>query len=53
MLYEVITPLAEPQYVEAVRMTDLRPAEAYEPGNTMIALACRFGKARLIDNIRF
>jgi len=38
-------------YVECVSMTDLSPARRLEPG-TLVALAVRFGRARLIDNIR-
>ena len=39
------------EYVEIVSTADLAPAETFGPG-VMIALAARFGRARLIDNIR-
>ncbi|MCX7046460.1 MAG: pantoate--beta-alanine ligase [Candidatus Sumerlaeota bacterium] len=41
----------ETDYIEFVSMKDLKPAARVETG-TLIALAVRFGKARLIDNIR-
>lgn len=46
-------PLASLVYVEARRMSDLTLIDTYEPGNTLVALACRFSRTRLIDNIRF
>jgi len=46
-------PTAKLVYAEARRMSDLEPLDSWEPGNTLVALACRFGKARLIDNVRF
>ena len=45
-------PLARIDYVELVDAETLRPAEIVKP-NSVIALAVNFGKARLIDNIRF
>jgi pantoate--beta-alanine ligase len=43
-------PLAEIEYIEIVREQDLTPVEFIEPG-TFVAVAVRFGKTRLIDNI--
>lgn len=40
-------------YISIVRLDDLKPLEAVEPGNTMIALAAFLGSTRLIDNVRF
>ena len=39
-------------YVEIVSQETIQPIGRIEPGNTLIALAARFGKTRLIDNIR-
>ena len=39
----------EPDYVEVVSATDLRPLERLE-GEVLIAIAARVGRARLIDN---
>jgi pantoate--beta-alanine ligase len=43
-------PLAEIEYIEIVREQDLTPVEFIEPG-TFVAVAVKFGKTRLIDNI--
>jgi pantoate--beta-alanine ligase len=43
-------PGVEPEYVEVVDYTLLRPANELR-GETLIALAARVGKARLIDNL--
>ncbi|MDR2456678.1 MAG: pantoate--beta-alanine ligase [Deltaproteobacteria bacterium] len=43
-------PLATLDYAEAVDTRDLRPVERIE-GETLIALAVRLGRTRLIDNI--
>ena len=40
-------------YVEIVSIDSIEPLETVEKGNTLIAVAARFGKARLIDNIRY
>ncbi|EJL40882.1 pantoate--beta-alanine ligase [Brevibacillus agri] len=45
-------PLAEIDYVEILRYPDLQPVETELPGQAIIvALAVRFGKTRLIDNL--
>ncbi len=44
---------ARVDYVEAVDLDALAALDRVLPGNTMIAAAAYFGKARLIDNIRF
>ena len=43
---------AELDYAAIVSRTTLEPIEAVEKGNTLVALAVRFGKVRLIDNTR-
>ena len=43
---------ARVDYVEIVSTETLDPLEKIHPGQTLIALAAHFGKARLIDNIR-
>ena len=40
-------------YVQIVCMGSLGPLSRVEKGNTLIALAASFGKARLIDNLRY
>ena len=42
---------AKIDYIEIVSMNRLEPVDRVGPG-TLIALAARFGKARLIDNVR-
>jgi len=44
-------PLGEVDYIEIVRADDLTPVATLE-GETLIALAVRFGDVRLIDNVR-
>jgi pantoate--beta-alanine ligase len=45
-------PLASIDYVEILHYPELTPVAALEPGRTIIvALAVRFGKTRLIDNL--
>jgi pantoate--beta-alanine ligase len=44
-------PLGEVDYVEIVGTGDLQPV-ARVSGETLIALAVRFGDTRLIDNVR-
>ncbi len=45
-------PLADIDYVELLRYPDLTKPEAPEKGDrVLIALAVRFGKTRLIDNV--
>lgn len=39
-------------YVEIISLDALEPLDKIIPGNTLIALAAQFDKARLIDNIR-
>jgi pantoate--beta-alanine ligase len=39
----------EPEYLELRRATDLTPAERVN-GSTLLAVAARVGRARLIDN---
>jgi len=39
-------------YVEIVSLDKLQPLEEIVPGNTLIAVAVQFPRARLIDNIR-
>jgi len=41
------------EYVEIVSQETLDPISGVEKGKTLIALAARFGKARLIDNLRY
>lgn len=43
-------PMAELEYVAIVDQTSLTPLQEIKP-NTLIALAARFGKTRLIDNL--
>jgi pantoate--beta-alanine ligase len=40
----------EIDYVEVLHKDDLTPLDIFEEGKTLIALAVRFGNARLIDN---
>jgi pantoate--beta-alanine ligase len=40
-------------YVEIVSMSAIDPISSVEKGNTLIALAASFGRARLIDNFRY
>ena len=44
-------PMGQIDYIEIVRADDLTPVAALE-GETLIALAVKFGDVRLIDNIR-
>jgi len=44
-------PLLATEYVSIVRSSDLEEAAAVETGNTLIAVAVRAGKTRLIDNL--
>jgi pantoate--beta-alanine ligase len=44
-------PLLAIEYVSIVRTADLEEAAAVETGNTLIAVAVRAGKTRLIDNL--
>ncbi len=44
-------PLALPEYVELVRADDLTPISHPIDAPAVIAVACRFGRTRLIDNI--
>jgi len=39
------------QYIEVVNKSDLLPVKAIIPKNTVILLACYFGKTRLIDHL--
>jgi len=39
------------QYIEIANKSDLMPAKAIIPKNTVILLACYFGKTRLIDHL--
>jgi pantoate--beta-alanine ligase len=48
----VAAPGARLDYVEVVHPQTLAPLERLE-GEVLIVLACRFGKARLIDNVQF
>jgi pantoate--beta-alanine ligase len=48
----VTSPLARLEYVEVVNARTLRRLDRLE-GEVLIVLGCRFGKARLIDNIQF
>jgi pantoate--beta-alanine ligase len=48
----VTSPLARLEYVEVLDARTLRRLERLE-GEVLIALGCRFGRARLIDNIQF
>ena len=43
---------AQVDYVRAVSLDDLCPLSRIAPNNTLIAAAARFGKARLIDNVK-
>jgi pantoate--beta-alanine ligase len=43
-------PLVQPEYVEVVDYDTMQPARELR-GQTLIALAARVGKARLIDNL--
>jgi pantoate--beta-alanine ligase len=43
---------AKVDYVRAVSINALLPLARIAPGNTLIAIAARFSKARLIDNVR-
>jgi len=46
-------PLGRIDYVRCVSISRLHPLSRFQPGDTMIAAAVYFNKARLIDNIRF
>ncbi|MCX7020512.1 MAG: pantoate--beta-alanine ligase, partial [Candidatus Sumerlaeota bacterium] len=46
-------PLARIDYIRCVSISRIIPLARIEKGNTMLAAAVYFGKARLIDNIRF
>jgi len=52
MMYDMITavPGAQPDYVEVLGVPELQPLETLQ-GGVIAALAVRFGKTRLIDNI--
>ncbi|MFA7467650.1 MAG: pantoate--beta-alanine ligase [Desulfotomaculaceae bacterium] len=52
MIMDMITavPGAQPDYVEILAVPDLQPLETLQ-GRVIAALAVRFGKTRLIDNI--
>jgi len=39
------------QYIEIVNKSDLMPVKSITPKNTVILLACYFGKTRLIDHL--
>jgi len=39
------------QYIEIANKNDLKPAKTITPKNTVILLACYFGKTRLIDHL--
>lgn len=43
-------PLAQPDYIELVDAIELKPSSTIER-NSVLAVAVRFGKARLIDNL--
>ena len=45
-------PLGELDYAAIVSRNTLEPLDIVERGNTLVALAVRFGKVRLIDNTR-
>jgi len=45
-------PGAELDYVAIVSLTTLEPIDIVERGNTLVALAVRYGGVRLIDNTR-
>lgn len=44
-------PLLQVDYVAVARLDDLEEAAAVEPGNTLVAVAVRVGRTRLIDNV--
>jgi pantoate--beta-alanine ligase len=44
-------PDVEVEYLEAVDAATLRPAESFEEGEVLVAVAARVGEVRLIDNI--
>ena len=44
-------PLLEAEYLAIVRLQDLEEIPEVEPGNTLIAVAIRAGRTRLIDNL--
>ncbi|MDX6648749.1 MAG: pantoate--beta-alanine ligase [Solirubrobacteraceae bacterium] len=41
----------EPEYLVAVRADTLAPAQSFEEGDVLVAVAARVGEVRLIDNI--
>jgi pantoate--beta-alanine ligase len=41
----------EPEYLVAVRADTLAPAQSFEGGDVLVAVAARVGEVRLIDNI--
>ncbi len=43
-------PLLQVDYVAVARLDDLEEAAMVEPGNTLVAVAVRVGRTRLIDN---
>lgn len=45
-------PAGKLQYLEMRSMDALETLDEVEPGNTLVALAAHFGKARLLDNVR-
>lgn len=46
-------PLAEIDYISVNRISDLEELKTVEKGNTLVSLAVRIGKTRLIDNMWF
>ena len=46
-------PLAEIDYISINRISDLAELDRVEDGNTLVSLAVRIGKTRLIDNMWF
>ena len=46
-------PLAEIDYISINRISDLEELDRVEDGNTLVSLAVRIGKTRLIDNMWF
>ncbi len=46
-------PLAEIDYISINRISDLGELDRVEDGNTLVSLAVRIGKTRLIDNMWF
>ncbi len=46
-------PLAEVDYISVNRISDLEELKTVEKGNTLVSLAVRIGKTRLIDNMWF